>query len=247
MTTSRTKLKTAYRLYGECAKKVEASLVDHAQPSAIESERLIAFGIAIDWIRRASGLQSIDYTQKLLKNSARTPAVTELIRFNMAWSGMNALFSRRSVLDILGTTSPLHSELDRFQFLFSHSNVSLTVAAKQLSTLHEILNVHIMTRIPGLPLGETVTTLHALFHKYTPPEVQKMKTGKAIQEALDTGNLTSLDLPTLIYLMRNWSVHGGVIDSSFRSEKRFRSYIDIILESLTEIHLGTASALLARL
>ena len=84
-------LQAAGREYSECAKKFTAKCANPKQPTAIESERRIAFGIASDWTRRAASMQPIAYDSRLMNKSAKTHSVSEMIRFNLAWSGMNAL------------------------------------------------------------------------------------------------------------------------------------------------------------
>jgi len=91
-----------------------------------------------------------------------------------------------------------------------------------------------------------VTTLHVLFRKYTPAHVQKMATGKVIATALRTGSMVRLDLPLLIYRMRNWSVHGSAVDSNFRSVWRLKHYINTVLSALIDAHLAIAQLLLSK-
>lgn len=238
-------LRIAGKNYGAAAKALTAKLTVPLQPTAHESEIRIAFGIASDWTRRAAALKPLEYSGRLMNKSDRTAGVSELVRFNLAWSGMNAIFSRDPVLQIVGSTSAT-SELDRFKFIFNHSGVSTNSIASLTATLHSILATQITTTLPNHPVGTPVTTLQALHEKYTPSHVQAKANGKKIQAAIASGNLTPLDLPTLIYVMRNWSVHGGLLDSSFRSVKRFRLYIDTILEALSEVHVGVSAVLLAR-
>jgi hypothetical protein len=239
-------LRAAGKKYGECAKKVAGSLATGAQPTTDESERLIGFGIASDWTRRAAGLKPIQYEDRLMNISKRSPGVTELIRFNLAWSGMNALFSRKAILDVFPPSAP-RSELARFRFLWSHAGTLPAGSSSGLTKLHSILQCNITTRIAGLAIGTSVTTLHSLFYKYTPVEQQGRQTGQIIQSAMSSGVMSALDAPVLIYLMRNWSVHGGLIDSSFRSEGRFKMYIDTVLSMLADAHLAISGTLLSRL
>lgn len=244
--TALDKLRNAGKNYGAAAKALTAKLANPLQPTAHESEIRIAFGIASDWSRRAAALKPLEYNSRLMNKSSRTEGVSELVRFNLAWSGMNALFSRNAVLQLIGATKAT-SELDRFKFIYQHSGISAGSITSFTATLHSILATQIKTTLPGHPIGTPITTLQALHEKYTPAHVQAMANGKKIQSAISSGNMTPLDLPTLIYLMRNWGVHGGLIDSSFRSVNRFRLYIDTILEALSEIHLGTSAVLLAKI
>lgn len=238
-------LRNAGKNYGAAAKALTARLANPLQPTALESEARIAFGIASDWSRRAAALKPLEYNSRLMNKSARTLGVSELVRFNLAWSGMNALFSRNAVLQLLGPIRAT-SELDRFKFIYRHSGVAAKSITSFTVTLHSILATQIKTTLPGHPIGTPITTLQVLHEKYTPAHVQVMANGRKVQSAISTGNMAPLDLPTLIYLMRNWGVHGGLIDSSFRSVNRFRLYIDTVLEALSEIHLGASTVLLAK-
>ncbi|MCW9023776.1 MAG: hypothetical protein OQK73_03760 [Gammaproteobacteria bacterium] len=237
-------LRQAGKNYGKCAKSITANLGGNS-PDAVESERLIAFGIASDWSRRAASLKPLSYEGKLLNKSNRSPGVTELVRFNLAWSGLNALFARSSILSLLPPASA-RSELERFRVLYNNANLDSAKVSSYEDTLRKILSVTITTRIAGVPDGTPVTTLHALHYKYTPIEAKTRGVGRKVTEALSTSNYAVLDLPILIYLMRNWSVHGALIDSSFRSVARFRTYIDTVFKSLAEIHNGISQELLSR-
>lgn len=239
-------LRNAGKNYGAAAKALTAKSANPLKPTAHESEIRIAFGIASDWSRRAAALKPLEYNSRLMNKSSRTAGVSELVRFNLAWFGMNALFSRNAVLQLIGTTKAT-SELDRFKFIYRHSGMSTGSITSFTSTLHSILATQITTTLPGHPIGTPTTTLQAIYEKYTPAHVQAMTNGRKIRSAISTGNMAALDLPTLIYLMRNWGVHGGLIDSSFRSVKRFRVYIDTILEALSEIHLGASANLLTKI
>jgi hypothetical protein len=159
---------------------------------------------------------------------------------------MNALFSRGAILGLVGRPKST-KELDKFKLLYTHANIApprintLTVAA------HSILNKSTSTRIAGHAPGSSVTILTAIVKKYIPPDAMSFTAGRLIQGALTTGNLSVLDLPTLIYLMRNWVIHGNLMDGAFGGIASFESYIDLILKALTEIHVGVSEALLKKL
>jgi hypothetical protein len=238
-------LHAAGKAYSACAKQVELKLVTPSQPTVDESELLIAFGIASDWCRRAAILKPITYLGRKMNKSKRSPGLMELVRFNFAWSGMNALFSRESVRALLGSTNA-KSELDRFQFLFSHAQPPSASVSAWVKVLHAILNTQVTTRIAGVSLAP-VMTLESIFLKYTTPEIRRRKTGKLIQSAISTGNLSALNLPILIYQMRNWSVHGALLDSAFRNEARFKAYIDTVLAALSDVHANISQVFLQKL
>ena len=89
--------------------------------------------------------------------------------------------------------------------------------------------------------------LEAIFRKYVPADIQKKKVGKTLQTAIESGNYSALDVPTLIYLMRNWTVHGAMMDGAFGGIARFEGYIDSLLQALALVHVGASKALLAKL
>lgn len=240
--TAHHQLEIAGKKYSDCAKHLTVRLSDPNRPTATESELLIAFGIASDWTRRASALE-IDYNSRLMRRAKKTPSVTEMVRFGLAWSGMNALFSRNAIFALLGIAAP-KSELDRFKALVAVAIVptQLTSAA---SNLQHLLQNSTVSYVPGHPSGTALPVLQVLHEKYTPIQYRDMATGKLIQKAITTGDYTCLDASTLIYLMRNWSVHGGILSSSFRSVPRFNSYIGTISDSLALIHVQLAEKLAA--
>jgi len=176
----------------------------------------------------------------------RNAGVTELIRFNLVWYSMNAIFSRTAILHLMGTPAST-SELNRFRLVFSNAGLPSTTVRDIVNTLHTVLDSRHATRIPGYAAGTSVTTLEAIFSKYTPADAQATSNGKTIRTAIATRNLANLDLPLLIYLMRNWTVHGNMIDGAFGSMPRFRTYIDTVLIALSEIHAGASQALLGKL
>jgi hypothetical protein len=61
-------LSAAKKIYSTCANLTEANLAVPNQPSAVESEQLIAFGIAADWVQRAALLQPLVYNGNLLSS-----------------------------------------------------------------------------------------------------------------------------------------------------------------------------------
>lgn len=233
-------------MYSECAKKVTNKCADPTHPPAIESELRIAFGIASDWTRRASSMHPITYASRLMNKSSKTHSVSEMIRFNLSWSGMNALFSRNSVFALFGPVVP-KSELDRFKLLYQSSGVSTVAMASGLANLQNILSTASTSTVPGHPKGASLPVLQILHEKYTPVQYQTTATGKLIASVLKSNSFSALDMPTLIYLMRNWSVHGGLLGSNFRSVPRFDLYIKTVSDALAEVHSSLAARMLAKL
>ena len=239
-------LNIAGKNYSLCAKTVTDNSPTPTTPSPIESELTIAFGISSDWTRRASLMRPIDYNSRIMRNSSKTPSVGEMIRFGLSWSGMNALFCRNSIMNLFTTSVP-SSELKRFKLLYNNCNIDLVKMSSRLTNLHNILSTTTTSYVPGHAPGTRLPILQVLYSKYTPIQYQTMSTGNVINQCLISGNYSSLDMPTLVYLMRNWSVHGGVLGSNFRSVPRFNLYIDTINEALSDINLEISKELLTKL
>jgi hypothetical protein len=83
--------------------------------------------------------------------------------------------------------------------------------------------------------------------KYTPVSYQSKGIGRKLQASIQNGNADNLDLPTIIYAMRNWSLHGSLLGSSFRSASRFSAFLGTINEALSEIHALAANELSTKL
>jgi len=243
---SRSKLEAAGKIYGACARAVQAKSATPANPTAQESELLIGFGIASDWVRRAAAMQPLLYDKRLMNKSPKSPAVAEMVRFTMAWSGMNALFARPEVVKLLGGTSAT-SELKLFQYFLAHSGLSAAVIGKHESNLRALLSAPVTSAVPGHAPGTALPSLQVLHEKFTPHPYRNKGVGKTIQSAITTGNYTLLDLATIVYAMRNWSVHGGLMGSSFRSVPRFNSFIGTVIAAVADVHAGASGALLAKI
>ncbi|MGN8079206.1 hypothetical protein [Variovorax sp. 22077] len=242
----RAKLESAGKTYGACARAVQAGSATPTNPTAQESELLIGFGIASDWVRRAAALEPLQYDKRLMNKSPKSPAVAELVRFTMAWSGLNALFARPEVLKLLGGTSAT-SELKLFQYLLANSGLSAATIGGYENTLRALLSAPVISAIPGHPLGTAFPSLQVLHEKFTPRPYRTKGVGKTIQDAIHSGNYSLLDLATIVYAMRNWSVHGGLIGSSFRSVPRFNAFIGTVLSAIADVHAGVSGALLAKI
>ena len=179
-----------------------------------------------------------------MNKSAKGPAITEMIRFTMAWSGLNALFARPEVLKLLGGTSAT-SELKLFEYLLINSGLSASAIAGYETTLRALLSSAVVSTLPGHLPGTALPCLQVLHDKFTPQPYRSKGVGKTIQDAISSGNYALLDLSTIVYAMRNWSVHGGVIGSSFRSVPRFNTFIGNVLAATSDIHVGVSNKLLA--
>lgn len=241
----RKKLESAGKIYSDCASAVKSKSASPSNPTAQESELLIGFGIASDWVRRAAALEPLHYDKRLMNKSAKSPAVAEMVRFTMAWSGLNALFARPEIVKLLGGTSDT-SELKLFQYLLANSGLGAVTVSHYEKTLRALLSASVKSVVPGHPPGTVLPSLQVLHEKFTPRPYRTKGVGKTIQDAIASGNYSMLDLATIVYAMRNWTVHGSLLGSSFRSVPRFNLFIETVLEAVADVHAGVSSALLAR-
>ncbi len=240
----RAKLESAGKIYGACARAVQTKSASPANPTARESELLIGFGIASDWVRRAAALEPLQYDKRLMNKSPKSPAVAEMIRFTMAWSGLNALFARPEIVKLFGGTSAT-SELNLFRYFLANSGLNSATIGGYESTLRALLSAPVTSTIPGYPPGAQFSSLQVLHEKFTPQPYRTKGVGNTVQNAISSGNFSLLDLATLVYAMRNWSVHGSLIGSSFRSVPRFNVFIGTVLAAISDVHVGVSGALLA--
>jgi len=241
----RKKLEFAGKNYSNCARAVKSRSASPSNPTAQESELLIGFGIASDWVRRAAALEPLHYDKRLINNSDKSPAFAEMVRFTMAWSGLNALFARPEVVKLLGGISDT-SELKLFQYLLANSGLGAATVSHYENTLRALLFASVKSVVPGHPPGTELPSLQVLHEKFTPGPYRNKGVGKTIQDAIISGNYSVLDLATIVYAMRNWTVHGSLLGSSFRSVPRFNLFIETVLEAVADVHAGVSSALLAR-
>jgi hypothetical protein len=162
----------------------------------------------------------------------------ELLRFNFSWFALNAIFSREDLLYLFGAR-PGKSEYLKF-FLLYTSAVPQN-ATVRLQKLHLLLNTPITTRLPS-PSNHSVSTLEAIYEKYLPKDIPR-NPAKLVQQAVQAGNANSLDMPTLLYQFRNWSVHGNTLHGCFGTHSRFLEYASLLQETLADVHYGTARKL----
>jgi hypothetical protein len=248
MTPARAKLLDARKLYSKCAARIEQQIKSAPQLSAQLSARIVGIGIACDWVRRAAEMEGISFIGDHLNESPWTPSFVETTRYGFAWYGINAIFARDDVLGIIGAPSPGNDgELQRFRILFAAAGLSPVVVVDREVRLRSILAESTTPRLPGIAAGTPTTTLYAIDKKYIPPATKSKGAAKKIAEAAASGNMADLDLPLLLYAFRNWSVHGNALHGSFGGRPKFATYVELLLETLAETHLGTAAALLNKL
>ncbi|VXD12946.1 hypothetical protein [Planktothrix paucivesiculata] len=238
----------ARKLYSQCANKVETT-IEAQGLTPLLSTQIIGIGVATEWIRRAAEMDNIHYMGKNLNKSKSSDLFVEILRFNFSWFALNAIFTRRDeLLSLFGTPSD-GSEYSAFHLLYT--SAMPPNAAARLETLHLLLNAPIETRLPietSLPITSyhSVSTLQAIYRKYLPSNIRG-RTARAIQQAVQAGNANSLDMPTLLYGLRNWSVHGNTLHGCFGSHPRFYEYTSLLQETLADIHYDVANTLIGLL
>ncbi len=70
---------------------------------------------SVAYRRRISG-------STVIRSTKKHSEITEILRFSMAWSAMNALFARDSILRVIGSPSR-DSEIERFRFTYRHAGL----------------------------------------------------------------------------------------------------------------------------
>lgn len=174
----------------------------------------------------------------------------ELTRFYYAWTAANALFGRPALLTVLDPHSkPEDSELKKFNVLYTHANAVSPIPSTHIETLRIILFSHIqVTRFPWQPGINSTPILDVIYRKYSDPGQYKRANYKTIANALKTNNKELLDLPLVIYLTRNWTLHGSLLNSGFRGPKeKFVLYINTVNQALADIILGAAKAIQSKI
>lgn len=235
-------LLAARKIYSQCASKIEADIACN-RLNDLRSRQIIGTGVANEWLRRSAEMDSVVYMGKSLNKSKRNESFIEVLRFSFSWFAINAIYTRAELRDIIGTP---FGNGEYAQFLVLYNNATLPYAADRLRELHDLLDVQTSPRLPHAPSGKPVTTLAAISLKYL-PDTAKGAPAKAIERAVNSGNSRTLDIPTLIYSFRNWSVHGNTLDGCFGSRPGFLRYVTLLEELLAEVHLCTAQTLLKHL
>jgi hypothetical protein len=238
MIPHRSTLLEARKIYSECARKVEMSIAQQSLTDVL-SAQVIGIGIAAEWIRRAAEMDNINYIGKNLNKSRKNELFVEILRFSFSWFALNAIFSRTELLNLFQPPSNLTNEYSKFCHLYNIS--PLPNALMRLEELHIILNTTIQTRLPNTS-SQSVTILEAIHKKYLPSDLGRGN-ARSITQAVRSGNANGLDMPTLLYAFRNWSVHGNTLDGCFGSRSRFSKYCCLLQETLAEVHYNTAQKL----
>jgi hypothetical protein len=237
MIPHRDTLLKARKVYSQCANKVEKSIAAQGLTPLL-STQVIGIGVATEWLRRAAEMDNIHYMGKNLNKSKSNNLFIELLRFNFSWFALNAIFSRNELLSLFGTPSA-NSEYSKFHLLYTSS--APPNAEARLEKLHRLLNTEIATRLPSTS-NNSVSTLEAIYQKYWTSNMHG-RTARNIEQAAQVGNANSLDMPTLVYGFRNWSVHGSTLHGCFGSHPRFYEYVCLLQETLADVHYDTARKL----
>jgi hypothetical protein len=241
LTAHQITLLNARRVYSKCAAKIENKIKTGNYTEELSSQ-IVGVGLAADWVRRAAEMDSIQFIGNHLNNSDRNQSFVELTRFGFSWYGINALFARDEVIKILGTLG-VDSELERFRIIFNSAALPQSEIDTYQNRIWNLLKQKTTPRLPNSSVVSGVTVLQAINAKYVPSNIKTKGLPKRINLAAQTDNLTGLDLPSLIYAFRNWSVHGNALDGAFGGKPRFLAYISEINNALAKIHLGVALAL----
>jgi len=241
MIPHRDTLLNARKVYSQCANKVEQSIAAQGL-TALLSNQVIGIGVATEWVRRAAEMDNIHYMGKNLNKSKSNDLFIELLRFNFSWFALNAIFTRNDLLSLFGTPSD-QAEYSAFSLLYT--SAVPPNATVRLQKLHLLLNTQITTRLPSTS-NHSVSTLEAIYLKYLPNNIRG-RTARAMQQAVEAGNANSLDMPTLLYGFRNWSVHGNTLHGCFGSHAGFLKYASLLQETLADVHYGTARKLMSLL
>lgn len=239
MTPHRAVLLQARKAYSRCAQRIEAKikLVGLSQQ---RSDQIIGVGVAADWVRRAAEMDDISFMGKQLDDSPRKPSFVELLRYNFSWFGLNAIFAREELLNLIGRPVKKKSEFEAFRVLYHSAQLHNEQAL--LTSLVAVLATPTSPRLPNAAAGTAVSTLNAIYTKYL-----SHHTGGQAAKTIATaaaGNLSVLDMPTLLYALRNWSVHGNALEGSFGTRPGFLNYVVTLEGVLAEVHLQTATKLL---
>jgi hypothetical protein len=238
MESHRHTLLEARRAYSWCASKVENKIKTNTLDNSL-SEKIVGLGVGTEWLRRATEMNEIQYIGKNLNKSRKNDSFVELLRFSFSWFSLNAIFTRPELRSLIGKPDGM-GEYNEFRVLYD--NAVLTSAQSRLLQLQTLLKTPTSPRMPGKLKGEVVSTLAVISLRYL-PQKSPGKTAKAIKNAANSGDFSELDMPTLLYAFRNWSVHGNALDGCFGSRPGFIQYTRLLQETLAEIHLQTSKDL----
>lgn len=232
---------------GEANRKIRKR-IGSAVPSIPEYEKTLALGVAADWLRWAAGLKQIKFRLTKKQSPERLDGMEELTRFYYAWTAANALFGRTAIVKALDPVITADaSELTKFRVLHKRAGLPAAVEADHVAKLRKLLFSHLkVTMFPWNPGIESTTIINVVYQKYTDPSQHKRANYKTVKAAIDADQPGLIDLSLIIYLTRNWTLHGSLLNSGFRGPKeKFELYIDTVNQALADILLGAAKEIRA--
>jgi len=230
---------------GQCAKRAAAVNTTGSSPDHLE--RVIGLGTCRDWLAWGLDLRKVDFKSARKRNSQRAKSFLESTRFVYTWTGANALFCRDSILGRLHPGPLPSSELDRFRILLTAAALHPPLAAALAAPLHTTLELVRTPRSFPWLATPTVRVLDIIYFKYTPTGYRaRGQAARAIQAATcGARTVASLDLPVLLYSVRNWILHGALADTSFRgSPAEFQHFASSATKALSVVIEGAARRLL---
>lgn len=234
-------LKTARRNYCKCASKLENKIKEQGYMSTF-SNSLISLGMTISWLERASEMEKICYARK--DSPKKDQRFVEIIRFGFSWYAIDSLLSRKEILALTSASKKDNTQIKKFLCHHQFSSLSNDKIIEFEASIKKFLMMKSKTRLPDKPDKELVTALEVINVKCTSDEQRKRGISKQINEAIIQNDFGSLDLSTLLYAFRNWTVHGNVFDGSFGNKAHFLDFIIQLNLASAEIHLGISEKLI---
>lgn len=237
-------MRQALKELGKCTNKV-AKLAP-VPITADHLELIIGLGTCGDWLAWASRLRRLDFTTAAKRNSQRATSYLETTKFTFLWIVANSLFARDRILSLLVSAPLPIGELKRFEILYQAASLTSAEESAYLVPLHAILDrLRVPRDFPWATLPH-IRVIDLIYYKYTPDSYKNRgEAAKAIQKvATGVNPVSSLNLPTLIYATRNWTLHGSLLNSSFRgSPKEYQTFMTTIIDAMVTILARTATAI----
>ncbi len=262
-------LRLAQKQLGDCTRNISQRKNPSGTLTLDEREMIIGLGTARDWVRWAVALKDLTFTRESESKSSRTQGITESVRFNLLWTGANALFAKDSVLSAVVAPASLSpatkgSEQKRFAALYASANIDAVEEKDALQTLHDLLSMECKAQgvVGELKADGTPTMWEIIYHKYMRPKDRGCGLGKILSPVLEAAKkanaapaskridhpMPNIDGPTLIYAARNWAVHGMLLTSFFRgSREKYLTFSENITFLLAATLDGASRKLLTRL
>jgi hypothetical protein len=224
-------LSSARKFLGIAAKILVKREQANGALTLAERTSQLSIGTAKDYIGWAEFMTHVEYQGNIERSSNRREGIAETLRFTQMWTAANALFAHDDVLRSAGGTVPFPKpEGDRFGALYNLAAIDGANEAASMQTLYQLLGMECKSvgLAPRLGLGNP-TMWEVIDAKYSRPEDRARGIGKIIANAIASGNMPTPNGPTLIYGVRNWTVHGMLLTSFFRgSPQKYLTFINNI-------------------